>query len=171
MQVSRSLSLFLSSIDRAANDTKNTADVADLRDAVQLKYDNPNYLKHIPSGALLVYKNEALFVEGHQTCLKSSSLLDALGNLEEGEDTLFVTVASSRSSCRSASESTSPTGNEPNPKRKQRWIQLNKILEGNAEQFKTNDLTAYSYVTWDQAKTVFNPSNYVQPRQTSLMPS
>jgi hypothetical protein len=37
------------------------ADVADFRDAVQLKYDKPNYLKDIPSSALLVYKNKLAF--------------------------------------------------------------------------------------------------------------
>jgi hypothetical protein len=37
------------------------ADVDDLRDAVKAKYDQPNYLKDIPAGALLVYKNKAAF--------------------------------------------------------------------------------------------------------------
>ncbi len=37
------------------------ADVADFRDAVKAKYDQPNYLKDIPSGALIVYKNKAAF--------------------------------------------------------------------------------------------------------------
>ena len=41
-----------------------SADVDDFRDAVQLKYDKPNYLKDIPSSALLVYKNKAAFAEG-----------------------------------------------------------------------------------------------------------
>jgi hypothetical protein len=77
---------------------------------------------------------------------------------------LVVVVPSSRSSSRSTSES-SLTGKEPNPKRKQRWIELNEILEGNAKKSKTNDSTAYSYVTWNQVKTVFNPTNYVQPRR------
>jgi hypothetical protein len=33
--------------------------IAQFRDAVQLKYDKPNYLKDIPSDALVVYKNKA----------------------------------------------------------------------------------------------------------------
>jgi hypothetical protein len=96
--------------------------------------------------------------------LKSSRSLDGLGKTEEEEDMLVVVVPSSRSSSRSTSES-SLTGKEPNPKRKQRWIELNEILEGNAKKSKTNDSTAYSYVTWNQVKTVFNPTNYVQPRR------
>jgi hypothetical protein len=32
----------------------SSADVADFRKAVQLEYDKPNYLKDIPSGALLL---------------------------------------------------------------------------------------------------------------------
>jgi hypothetical protein len=35
--------------------------VEQFRDAVQLKYDKPNYLKDIPSGALSVYKNKTAF--------------------------------------------------------------------------------------------------------------
>jgi hypothetical protein len=75
---------------------------------------------------------------------------------------LVVVVPSSRSPIRSTSES-SLTGKEPNPKRKQRWIEFNEILERNAK--KSNDSTAYSYITWNQVKTVFNPKNYVQPRR------
>ena len=35
--------------------------VDQFRDAVQIKYDKPNYHKDIPSGALLVYKNKSAF--------------------------------------------------------------------------------------------------------------
>jgi hypothetical protein len=45
-----------------------------------------------------------------------------------------------------------------------RWEQLNLILDGNAKKSKKNNSTAYSYVTWNQVKTIFNPSPYVQPR-------
>ena len=88
--------------------------------------------------------------------------MDGLGKSKK--EALIVVVPSSRSPSRSTSES-SLTGKEPNPKRKQRWIELNEILEGNAKKTKKNDSTAYSYVTWNQVKTVFNPTNYVQPRR------
>jgi len=146
----------------------SSADVADFRDAVQLKYDKPNYLKDIPSSALLVYKNKAAFDKRNPAVdeEKEEPLdpTESLGLLGSKEDMLVVVVPSSRSSSRSTSES-SLTGKEPNPKRKQRWIELNEILEGNAKKSKTNDSTAYSYVTWNQVKTVFNPTNYVQPRR------
>ncbi len=78
------------------------------------------------------------------------------------KEALVVVVPSSTSS--STSEP-SLVGKEPNLKRKQRWIKLNEILKGNAKKSKTNDSTAYSYVTWNQVKTVFNSTNYVQPRR------
>ena len=69
------------------------------RDAVQLKYDKPNYLNDIPSGALLVYKNKAAFDkrnaavdEGNEEPLKSSLSLDGLGTTEE--EALVVVVPS-----------------------------------------------------------------------------
>jgi hypothetical protein len=143
--------------------------VDQFRKAVHLEYDKPKYLQDTPPSALLVYKNKAAFDkrnaavdEGKEEPLKSSCLLDGLGITEE--DALIVVVPSSRSSSRSTSES-SLTGKEPNPKRKQRWIELNDILEGNAKKSKTNDSTAYSYVTWNQVKNVFNPTNYIQSRR------
>jgi hypothetical protein len=39
----------------------SSADVVDFRKAVKAEYDQPGYLKDIPSGALLVYKNMAAF--------------------------------------------------------------------------------------------------------------
>jgi hypothetical protein len=56
-------------------------------------------------------------------------------------------------------------GKEPNPKRKQQLIKLIEILEVNAKKSKANNSTAYSYIAWNQIKTVFNPTNYFQPRQ------
>ncbi len=136
--------------------------VVDLfRKAVQAEYDKPNYLKDIPSGVLVVYKNKSAFVDGKEEPLGPTESIDLLGSQE---DMLVVVVPSSRSSSPSTSES-SLTGKEPNIKRKQRWIELNEILEGNAKKSKTNDSTAYSYVTWNQVKTVFNPTNYVQTRR------
>ena len=75
------------------------ADVADFRDAVKTKYDQPGYLKEIPSGALLVYKNKFAFDKRNATekdkeepPLKSSFPLDGLGATEE--DALVVVVPS-----------------------------------------------------------------------------
>ena len=133
--------------------------IAQFRDAAHLK--NSSILTGITSSQLLVYKNKAAFVDGKEEPLDPT---ESLGLLGSKEDMLVVVVPSSRSSSRSTSES-SLTGKEPNPKRKQRWIELNEILEGNAKKSKTNDSTAYSYVTWNQVKTVFNPTNYVQPRR------
>ena len=76
-----------------------SADVADFRDAVQLKYDKPNYLKEIPSGALLVYKNKTAFEkrnaavdEGKEAPLKEDSPIDGLGLSKK--DALIVVVPS-----------------------------------------------------------------------------
>jgi hypothetical protein len=136
--------------------------VDQFRDAVIKKYkdEDSTILTGIASSQLLVYKNKTAFVEGKEE--SSSSLLDGHGKTEEEEeeDMLVVVVPSSRSSRRSTSES-SLTGKEPNPKRKQRWIELNEILEGNAKKSKTNDSTAYIYVTWNQVKTVFNPTIFL----------
>ena len=135
----------------------SSADVADFREAVKTKHSNK--LSSFDAADLLVYQNKAAFVDGKREPLDPT---ESLGLLGSKEDMLVVAVPSSRSSNRSTSES-SLTGNEPNPKRKQRWIELNGILEG--KKSKTNDSTAYSYVTWNQVKTVFNPTNYVQPRR------
>jgi hypothetical protein len=51
---------------------------------------------------------------------------------------LGVVVPSSKSSSQSTSEP-SLTGKEPIPKRKQRRIELDEILEGCAKNSKTND--------------------------------
>lgn len=143
--------------------------IAQFRDAVQLKYDKTYYLKDIPSSALLVYKNKAAFDKRNAAAdeekvepLEEDSVLDGLGSSKK--EALIVVVPSSRGPSRSSSES-SLIGKEPNPKRKQRWIELNEILEGNAKKSKTNDSTAYSYVTWNQVKAVFNPTYYVQQRE------
>jgi hypothetical protein len=138
----------------------SSADVADFRDAV-IEKQKSSVLTGIASSQLLVYKNKAAFVDGKEEPLDPT---ESLGLLGSKEDMLVVVVPSSRSSSRSTSES-SLTGKEPNPKRKQRWIELNEILEGNAKKSKTNDSTAYSYVTWNQVKNVFNATNYVQPRR------
>ena len=57
--------------------------IAQFRDAVKTKYDQPGYLKDIPAGALHVYKNKAAFVDGKEEPLKSSCPLGGLGETEE----------------------------------------------------------------------------------------
>ena len=37
------------------------SDITDFRDAVKVKYDQPGYLKDIPSGNLLVFQNKQSF--------------------------------------------------------------------------------------------------------------
>jgi hypothetical protein len=54
---------------------------------------------------------------------------------------------------------------EPKQKRKQRWIELNEILDGNAKKSKASGSTSYSYVTWSQVESVFAPLNYVQAKR------
>ena len=77
--------------------------VDQFRDAVQLKYDKPKYLKDIPSGALLVYTNKAAFDkrnavvdEGKEEPLKSSRTVVGLGETEE--QAIIVVVPSPFSS-------------------------------------------------------------------------
>ena len=73
----------------------SSADVADFRDAVHSKYDKPNYLRDIPSGALIVYKNKAAFDkrnaavdDGKEEPLDPT---ESLGNLGSKQDMLVVT--------------------------------------------------------------------------------
>jgi len=124
--------------------------------------ENSNKLAGVDASDLLVYKNKAAFDarnltavdEGTEGPLKvSSNLDDGLGETEEGA--LIVVVPSLSSS--SPSQST---------KRRQRWTKLNEILEGNAKKSKTNDSTAYSYLTWNQVEPIFHPTRNVQPQRT-----
>lgn len=150
----------------------STAVIAQFRDAIIEKFvqQKSSVLAGFASSQLDVYKNKAAFDKRHaavkdgkeEPLVEEDSFINGLGASKK--EALVVAVPSSRSSSRSTSES-SLTGKEPNPNRKQRWIELNEILEGNAKKSKTNDSTAYSYVTWNQVRTVFNPTNYVQPRQ------
>ena len=69
--------------------------VDQFREAVKAKYDQPNYLKDIPSGTLIVYKNKEAFdkrhaQEGKQEPLKSSLPLDGLGATDE--EALIIAV-------------------------------------------------------------------------------
>ncbi|KAJ2988812.1 hypothetical protein HDV02_005407 [Globomyces sp. JEL0801] len=74
--------------------------IAQFREAVQLEYDKPNYLRDIPSSALLVYKNKSSFdkrnaavEDGQEQPLKSSHSLDNLGTTVK--EALIVVVSSS----------------------------------------------------------------------------
>jgi hypothetical protein len=76
--------------------------VVQFRDAVKVKYDQPNYLKDIPPGTLLVFKNKtafdkrnAAFVDGKEEPLDPT---ESLGLLGSKEDMLVVAVPSSTSS-------------------------------------------------------------------------
>ena len=109
--------------------------IAQFRDAVKNKDKDDGdaaILTPFISSQLVGFKNKAAFDqwnapadEGKEEPLKSSCLLDNLGITKE--DVLIVAVPSSWSLKRSSSES-NVTGKEPNPKRKQRWIELNEIL-------------------------------------------
>jgi hypothetical protein len=70
--------------------------VDQFRKAVKAEYDNPNYLKDIPSGALLVYKNKAEFDKRNiQVAAERGKPLDPtefLGALGSKEDMLVVVV-------------------------------------------------------------------------------
>ncbi|EGF78846.1 hypothetical protein BATDEDRAFT_90292 [Batrachochytrium dendrobatidis JAM81] len=72
---------------------------------------------------------------------------------------LFITVADSSLGSRSLSKSSLKA---PHPKRKERWEQLNEILEKNKRKSKATDSTAYSYVSWNQVKDVLRTTPYIQ---------
>jgi hypothetical protein len=143
-------------------------------DAVKAKYDQPGYLKNFPSGVLFVYKNRASFEKryalnetGSQEGkpLEEDSLIDGLGKSKK-EALVVVVPMSVSSDSQSLSEESSITGEKrPHPKRKKRWIEINKILQENSIKSKTNDSTAYSYVSWNDFKPVFSPVHYVQERK------
>ncbi len=65
--------------------------VGQFRDAVQQKYDKPNYLKDIPAGALIVYENQLAFDEKKEPLQPTKSL----GSLGSQDDKLIVVVPSS----------------------------------------------------------------------------
>jgi hypothetical protein len=141
--------------------------VAEFRDAVLSK--NPNKLDRVDASDLLVYKNKASFDkrnnaaedEGKEEALDPTQSVDGLGSKEV---MLVVVVPSPRSSSQTTTDLCKKK--EPNQKRKQRWIELNEILDGNAKKSKANGSTAYSYVTWSQVESVFAPLNYVQATRT-----
>jgi hypothetical protein len=54
----------------------------------------------------------------------------------------------------------------PHPKRKERWVQLNKILGKNKKKLKSSNSTGYSYVKWNQIKHLLRTTPYVQSSKT-----
>jgi len=52
-----------------------TAVIAQFRYAVKARYDQPNYLREIPSSALLVYKNKAAFDKRNTAGRKENVLI------------------------------------------------------------------------------------------------
>eukprot|EP00569_Conticribra_weissflogii_P002491 CAMPEP_0171346544 /NCGR_PEP_ID=MMETSP0878-20121228/25128_1 /TAXON_ID=67004 /ORGANISM="Thalassiosira weissflogii, Strain CCMP1336" /LENGTH=351 /DNA_ID=CAMNT_0011850249 /DNA_START=41 /DNA_END=1096 /DNA_ORIENTATION=+ len=127
---------------------------------------NSNKLTGIDASDLLVYKNKAAFYARNnaEDDVKEQALdpTEYIGVLGSVEDMLVVVVPQSMRTVRGSTES--PLAREePSNKRKQRWKELNEILERNAKKSKTNDSTAYSFVTWNQVKSVFSPETYVQP--------
>ena len=129
-----------------------TACIAQFRDAVHLR--NPNKLSSVVSADLLVYKNKSAFVEGQEKPLRSSYLINDHGKSEKEEDMLVVVVAASRSTSESRLR-----GKEADSRRKQRWIEPNEILEGNAKRFRTNESTTNFSVNWNQLRLIKNTRN------------
>ncbi len=128
--------------------------------------ENSNKLTGIDASDLSVYKNKAAYDtrnnaedEGKKQPLDPTEYIGVQGSVE---DMLVVVVPPSTSTHRGSAESLLAR-EEPSRKRKQRWIELNEILDRNAKKSKPNDSTAYSYVTWDQVKSIFSPEIYVQP--------
>jgi hypothetical protein len=106
--------------------------VGQLRDVVKAKYE---YLKDVLSGSLVVYSDRVAFdqrnaEDGKQEPMEEDSLIDGFG-ASKTEALIFVVPSSGISSARTVDSSLG--GKEPHPKRKQRWIELNKILEGNTQ--------------------------------------
>jgi len=147
----------------------SSADVIDVVKAVIKKYkeEDPTMLAGIASSKFRVYKNKAAFDkrnadDGKEDPLEEDALVDGLGTSKK--EALVIVVPSSRSSSLSTSES-SLAKKEPNPKRKERWVELNAILGDNAKKSKTFDSTGYSDVSWKEVETIFNLKKYVQPKQ------
>ncbi|CAK4648505.1 hypothetical protein LEN26_003611 [Aphanomyces euteiches] len=54
---------------------------------------------------------------------------------------------------------------KPHLKRKERWDQLNEILDQNKKKSRHHDSTGYSYVSWSDVQDVFQTTKYVQPHR------
>jgi hypothetical protein len=138
--------------------------VFQFRDAAKAK--NSNKLSSVDSSDLVVYKNKAAFDkrndgERKEDPLEEDSLMDGLGMSKK--EALIVVVPSSGMSLSTSASSLSRK--EPHTERLRRWILLNHVLRGNPKRSILNDSTAYSYVTWNQVKSIFNPTKFIQPRK------
>ncbi|KAL7427171.1 hypothetical protein ACHAXH_001004 [Discostella pseudostelligera] len=132
--------------------------------------EHASILTDIAPSQLRVYKNRAAFdgrnndaakYEGEeQQPLNPTQSTDGLGSME---DMLVVAVPSPRIPSQSTTDSIPKK--EPDQKRKERWNELNIILDGNTKKSRTNDSTEYSSITWSQVKSIFAPSKYVQPQR------
>ncbi len=108
--------------------------------------------------------------EGKVDALDPTQSVNGLGSME---DMLVVVVPLSSSNTSSSTpnrKSTTEsclTRDEPSLKRKQQWMEINKILKGNAKKPRANnnDSTSYSSITWNQVKSIFDPTPYVQSQQ------
>ena len=149
--------------------------VAEFRKLVH--HENSNKLASADASDLLVYKNKAAFDnrratknEGKVDALDPTQSVDGLGSME---DMLVVVVPSSSSNTSSSTPDRKSTTEsclareEPSLQRKQRWMEINKILEGNAKKLRANDneSTSYSSITWNQVKSIFDPTPYVQSQR------
>ncbi|KAL7519641.1 hypothetical protein ACHAWX_004400 [Stephanocyclus meneghinianus] len=126
--------------------------IAEFRASARLRHSNK--LARIAPSQLLVYRNQAAFQnrnaeDGNDRPLDPAQSIGALGS---ENDMLVVVVPSS-------------IGRSRGKRREQRWSELNDIIDRHALQFKTNDSTAYSDLTWNQVKSVFEFETYVQPKR------
>ena len=141
--------------------------IAQLKDAV--KGVHSNKLSCYDAADLLVYRNRADFEKRNTTIddkentpMGPTELCESLGSKE---DMIVVVVPSPTRTSSGNSPVSSLTGEKPNPKRRQRWTELNKNLQGIVRPYKTSDSTAHPCVTWNQVESVFNPTNSIQPRR------
>jgi hypothetical protein len=89
--------------------------------------------------------------------------MNGLGKSKKEALVVFVPLSASGDS-QDVTE-TRITTKQTQPKWKQRWIEINKIFQGNSKKPMMGDSTAYSNITWNQLKYVFNLVHYVQPQK------
>lgn len=157
--------------------------VAQFRDAVHTK--NVSILNGIVPSQLLVYKNTVDFVWRNSTvkdgedydngsleeqpALHPTQSIQGLGSME---DMLVVVVPSSSRNTSSlpivpdSTKESSWDRVEPRLKRKQRWAEINKVLEGNVKKPKANNEDPPdSSICWEQVKSIFQLTKYVQSQR------
>ena len=140
--------------------------VFQFRDAVKAKYDQPGYLKDIPAGALIVYKNKAAFDKRNDSeqkgePLEEDSLIDGLGASKN--EALIVVVPSSTSiskRLRTSSHSSISSQDGPDDRRLKRWNELNDNF-AQAKITNKDGSTPFSSITWPIVEDALGPV-YVQ---------